>query len=96
MANAVRSRFVAECFWAGVREQDLRELDRRIVAELGPPVRYLGRLLVFDDEVVLIVLEGPVDAVRVVAERADIPFERLLGVSYAPWPVPIADEEETQ
>jgi hypothetical protein len=95
MANAVRTNYVAECFWAGVQEQDLHELDRRVegsVAEMatepGVPVRYLGWLLVLDDEVVLVLFEGPIGAVRRVAEHAEVPFERLLQVSYAPWPKP--------
>ena len=42
--------FVAECFWPGVSERDLRALDERAerrVAELsqgGENVRYLGSL----------------------------------------------------
>jgi hypothetical protein len=103
MANAVRTRYVAECFWAGVQEQDLRELDRRIVGSIagagtkrGVPVRYLGWLLVVDDEVVLVLFEGPMGTVRRVAEHAEVPFERLLQVSYAPRPNQIADEEVPQ
>ena len=93
MANAV---YVAECFWAGVQEHDLRALDLRIasaMSELGARVRYVGRLHVLDDEVVLVVLEGPIGNVRGVAEHAGVPFERLLRVAYAPWPNGIADEE---
>ncbi len=76
--------YIAECFLAGVREDDLRDLDRRLaacVAELagqGEPVRYLGSLLIVDDEVVLCLFEGPIAAVRLATERADLPFERIL------------------
>ncbi len=100
MANAVITRFVAECFWAGVQQEDLRQLDRRVEASIGAvagdnePVRYLGWLLVIDDEVVLVLFEGPGGPVRRVVEHAEIPFGRILQVAYAPWPRnPPADEE---
>lgn len=101
MANAVRTRYVAECFWAGVQQEDLRQLDGRIEASVGAvagegePVRYLGWLLVIDDEVVLVLFEGAGATVRRVAEHAEIPFGRILQVAYAPWPRSRpADEEE--
>jgi hypothetical protein len=103
MAKAMRTGYVAECFWAGIQDQDLHELDRRIersvagtMADPARPVRYLGWLLVLDDEVLLVLFEGPMGAVRRVAEHAQVPFERLLQVSYAPRPHQIADEEAPQ
>lgn len=100
MANAVRTSYIAECFWAGVQEGDLHELDRRIEDSVvafagdGQPVRYLGWLLVIDDEVVLVLFEGPIGTVRRVAEHAEIPFGRILQVAHASWPPnPPADEE---
>jgi hypothetical protein len=72
---------IAECYWPGVRGEDLRELDHRVgeaVAELRAGVRYLGSILVLDDEVVLCLFEGPLGTVREVADRARIPFERIL------------------
>jgi hypothetical protein len=80
--------FVAECFWPDVREQDVRELDERVAASveaLGPepPVRYLGSILIREDEVVLCQFEGPLAAVRRVVERARVPFERLLETTVA-------------
>jgi hypothetical protein len=83
--------FVAECFWPDVREQDVRELDRRIVASagaLGPAavVRYLGSILIREDEVVLCQFEGPLEAVREVVERAAVPLDRLLATAVAPAP----------
>jgi hypothetical protein len=100
MPNAPRITYVAECYWAGVQEEDLRELDRRIEASVvavagdGKPARYLGWLLVIDDEVVLVLFEGPVGTVRRVAEHAEIPFGRLLQVAHAPrTPNSAADEE---
>lgn len=85
------STYVAECFWSGVREDDLRDLDRRIeatVAELaaqGEPIEYVGSMLIVDDEVVLCLFEGPIATVRQVTERAGLPFERILRSTHVPW-----------
>jgi len=76
--------FVAECFWPGVSDDDLRALDERAEASAaslateGEEVGYVGSILVRDDEVVLCLFEGSVAAVRRAAERAAIPFERIL------------------
>jgi hypothetical protein len=84
--------FVAECFWPGVSERDLRALDERTHARVaglsrrGANVRYLGSLLLRADEVVLCRFEGDPDAVRVAAESAAIPFERILEMAESPWP----------
>ncbi len=92
MANAVRTSYLAECFWSGVQEQDLAELDRRVGASVaavagdGEPIRYLGWLLVIDDEVVLVLFEGPFGSVRRVAEHAGIPYGRILRVAHTSWP----------
>jgi hypothetical protein len=100
MTNAVRTCCVAECFWAGAQEEDLRGLDPRIEASVaavagpGGPVRYLGWLLVKDDEVVLVLFEGSIGAVRQVAEHADIPFGRILQAALSPWPPDAAVDEE--
>jgi hypothetical protein len=84
--------YLAECFWADVRESELRELDARAeaaAAELsaaGRPVRYLGSLLIRRDEVVLCLFQGSPQAVREAAERAEVPFERIVETSRSPWP----------
>jgi|KBSSwiStaDraftv2_1062776.scaffolds.fasta_scaffold180758_3 hypothetical protein len=97
MANAVRTSYIAECFWAGVQEEDLHELDRRIAASVraitddGEPVRYLGWLLVIDDEVVLVLFEGPIRTVRRVAEHAEMRFDRILQTARS-----ISDQEVLQ
>jgi hypothetical protein len=84
--------YVAECFWPGVSERDLRALDDRAQARVaglrrhGANVRYLGSLLLRADEVVLCRFEGDADAVRVAAESAEIPFERILETAQSPWP----------
>jgi len=85
-----RTEYLAECFWPGVRDADLTTLDERANASAaevsagGDLVRYLGSLLMRDDEVVLCRFEGSEPAVRRVAERASIPFERILEVGHSP------------
>jgi Protein of unknown function (DUF4242) len=87
------SEYVAECFWPGVDEAAVRAVDHRIAhcaAELtrnGTPVRYLGSLLMREDEVVLCLFEGDEHSVRTVAERAGVPFERILAAAGSPWPL---------
>jgi hypothetical protein len=91
MVEARVENFVAECFWPDVHVSDLEALDRRVVratAELNrrrPLVRYLGSILLRDDEVVLCRFEGTAETVRVAAERARIPFERILAAGCSPW-----------
>jgi len=76
--------YVAECFWSGVNEGDLRDLDVRAgattasLAASGQDVRYLGSVLMPADEVVLCLFEGSADAVRNAAEQSRIPFSRLV------------------
>ncbi len=88
--------FLAECFWPGVAESDLHALDARAEASAaqltatGIPVRYLGSLLLREDEVVLCRFEGTPPAVRQAAERARIPFERILELGHSPWQVPVS------
>lgn len=89
MSYAPTTSYLAECFWPDVHEDDLSELDRRIEASVeavaggGDPVHYLGRLLVIDDEVVLVLFEGSIATVRRVAEQAEVPFGRLLHAAHA-------------
>ena len=91
MQHPHSTEYLAECFWPGVRESDLIALDERAkasAAELsadGDVVRYLGSLLMREDEVVLCRFEGSECAVRRVAELAAIPFERILATDHAPW-----------
>lgn len=73
-----RHSFVAECFWPGVREEDVHALDERVRGCLGDGVVYHGSMLIRQDEVVLCEFEGTAAAVRSLAERAGVPFERLL------------------
>jgi hypothetical protein len=83
--------YVAECFWVGVNEQDLRSLDLRAestAADLtakGEKVRYLGSILMRPDEVVLCFFEGSAASVRRAAVEAKVPFERILESTGAAW-----------
>ena len=76
--------FIAECFWPDVSEADLDALDRRVATELAPGVRYLGSILLREDEVVLCQFDGAAETVRAVAERAQVPFERILHAARSP------------
>jgi len=92
MAETPAKEYVAECFWPGVRDPDLQALDDRVAAvaaalsAAGEDVRYLGSMLMRADEVVLCLFAGSEAAVRVAAERASIPFERILEAARSPWP----------
>lgn len=92
MSSEQAREYVAECFWPDVRDLDLQALDERVArvaAELeggGEQVRYLGSLLMRSDEVVLCLFQGSEHAVRTVAERAQVPFERIVETARSPWP----------
>ena len=73
--------FVAECYWPDVHQEDVRALDQRIAASLADDVRYLGSVLIAEDEVVLCHFAGSADAIRRVAKRARVPYERLLAAT---------------
>jgi len=88
------SEFLAECFWPGVGEAELRALDERAhssaaaLTARGLPVRYLGSLRMRTDEVVLCLFAGDVEDVRVAAERAEVPFERIVEAERSSWSAP--------
>ena len=91
MVEVKSTSFVAECFWPGVTAADVEELDARTHAsagELAGTVRYLGSILMRDDEVVLCRFDGDEEAVRRVAVAAAIPFERILATAESPWRYP--------
>ena len=83
--------FVAECFWVGVTDDDLRRIDERAAAAvegLDPAannVRYLGSVLMREDEVVLCFFEGTAEGVCHAAQDAAIPFERIVETAGSPW-----------
>jgi hypothetical protein len=91
MADHIATEFVAECLWPDVREEDLRTLDRRVAEESerlsgrGRPIRYLGSLLMPEDEVVLCVFGGSREDVRRVVQAARIPCDRILEAACSPW-----------
>jgi hypothetical protein len=91
MHHGHSTEYLAECFWPGVQDADLGALDQRATAsaaelsDSGEVVRYLGSLLMREDEVVLCRFEGSESAVRRVAELAAIPFERILEARHSPW-----------
>ena len=77
--------FLVECFWPGVSIADVDELDRRVrqVAlrsrRRGVPVRYLGFLLMPDDEVVLFEFQaGSAEVVAQTSAQAGLPFQRVV------------------
>lgn len=73
------TEYVAEVFWPGVTERDLAELDARARAHAREEVRYVSSMLMPSDEVVFCFFVGPsAEAVQAVAERAEIPFERIV------------------
>lgn len=85
-----RKSFVTECYWPDVDDAELAALDERIdrvIAGLAPDraVRYLGSILLREDEVVLCQFEGPAGNVSHVAELAEVPFERILATAHSPW-----------
>jgi len=87
------SEYLAECFWPGVGEAELRALDERARASAdalsaqGRPVRYLGSLLMREDEVVLCLFAGSPTAVREAATQAGVPFDRIVETDRSPWSV---------
>jgi hypothetical protein len=93
MADEATTEYLAECFWPGVDEAAVHALDARAGASAGEltragePVRYLGSILMREDEVVLCLFEGTEEAVRRAATRAEIPFERILEATGSPWPI---------
>jgi hypothetical protein len=83
--------FVVECFWVGVTDDDLRRIDERAAAAVegldsaANNVRYLGSVLMREDEVVLCFFEGTAEGVRHAAQDAAIPFERIVETAGSPW-----------
>jgi hypothetical protein len=85
MGRLVEGEYIAECMWPGVTEAELVEADARAgetaieVAESGDPVRYLGSILMRDDDVVFFFFAGPSSqSIETVARRAELPFERVM------------------
>lgn len=81
---------VAECLLPGLTRTTAEALAQRVRDELAGPaspgVSFLGSLLMPEDEVLLCLFRGPRDDVRAVIERADLPFERIVGCIGLGWP----------
>jgi hypothetical protein len=80
---------VAECLLPGVTESSAEVLAGRVRAELarsaGTRVSFLGSLLLPEDEVLLCLFTGGSAEVRLVSERAAVPFERILACIAVGW-----------
>jgi hypothetical protein len=84
VTRASGNQWVAECFWPGVTDQDVLDVDHRVVevvaeaAERGEPVDYVGSVRITDDDVVLFHFQGPIGSVQKAAENAGIRATRIL------------------
>jgi hypothetical protein len=80
--------YVAECFWPGVTPAELESLDDRASLSAGRTsgtVRYIGSMLMPEDEVVFCFFEGPsAEAIAGAAQGAQIPFARILASTGPP------------
>jgi hypothetical protein len=76
-----------------VHEGELLALDERAASEAerlaadGRSVRYLGSLLMREDEVVLCLFRGELEDIRRAVEVARVPYERILEAARSPWRV---------
>jgi hypothetical protein len=81
---------VAECLLPGLTQAAAEVLAERVRAELAGPagtgIRFLGSLLMPEDEVLLCLFCGPLDEVRAVIERAALPADRVVGCIGLGWP----------
>ena len=72
--------YLAECFWAGVTDDDLAALDRR--ARRSSTAEYLGSVLVREDEVVFCLFGAEsADDVCDACGQVAIPFDRVVEIS---------------
>ncbi len=79
---------VAECLLPGVTPAIAEALGDRVRTELArsrSAVSFLGSLLMPEDEVLLCLFTGPLAEVRAISERAELPFERILGCVGLGW-----------
>ncbi len=79
---------IAECMLPGVNPALAEELGQQVRTELArsrSPVSFIGSLLMPEDEVLLFLFAGQFAEVRMVSERAGLPFERILGCLRFGW-----------
>jgi hypothetical protein len=82
---------IAECLLPGVTPAIAERLADQVRSELArsaSPVSFLGSLLMPEDEVLLCLFAGPFSEVRVLSERAGLPFERILRCVGFGWATP--------
>lgn len=79
--------FMAECFWPGVSAQKVADVGERVrqasyaISCDDGCARYLGSILVLQDEIALFLLEAAsIDAAGELARQAAIPSERILEI----------------
>jgi hypothetical protein len=72
---------MAECLLPGMTAamaESLGDLVKTELARSRSQVRFLGSLLMPEDEVLLCLFAGSLTEVRALSERAGLPFERIL------------------
>ncbi|MBA3365822.1 MAG: hypothetical protein H0U03_08565 [Actinobacteria bacterium] len=85
MSDRRTSSYVAECYWPGVTEASMAaagDRARAAAADLrgeGHDIEYRGSIFMPDDETVLYLVDSTSsDAVRDMASRAEVPWERVV------------------
>jgi hypothetical protein len=82
--------YLVECFWPGVDDDAVYALNVRAasaarrLAAAGHAVRFVGSILLPEDEVVLCEFEGTEPLVRRASEAAAIPFARIVKSARSP------------
>jgi hypothetical protein len=70
--------FLVECYWSGVDPDEAAAVVSRLGDAEGP-VRWLGSILIPEDEIVLATVEArSADDVRASAQAAGLPAERVV------------------
>lgn len=90
MTDPIRS-YLAECFWPGVTQAQVQKVDGNAArsadasADGEQDVRYLGSVLLAEDEVVLCFFQAhSAEAVEAVATDARIPYARIVESTWTP------------
>ena len=93
--ESLTKEYVAECFWPGVDEAAVRALGARAgesaaeLAHAGQQVRYLGSILMLEDEVVLCLFAGDGGVVRRAGPSGPaFPSSASWRRGGSPWPIP--------
>ena len=80
--------FLVECYWPGVGEGTASKVSRRLKATTGEGrrVRYLGALLVPEEETLFCFFDGTEEEVRSLTEVAGLPSDRFVRCRWIDWP----------